>query len=154
MIDVVSFETVRGLDAERATIETYARRAYPDEACGVVMARPGLRLVLACANMEPETQRRVRYHMSGADLERIARLAHEGHHLDTIWHSHPDHPAAFSSVDVAAAMLDGEPLYPWTIYKVVAVEAGEPRDWDAVRWDATARAFVRIPAWTTTANAS
>lgn len=132
---------------ERQRLEALAVRAYPHEACGVVMERGDVRVLLNCVNVAPEEARGIRFQIGPGDLAQIATLTQAGYLLDTIWHSHPDHPPTFSAVDRAQAMAGDAPLFPWATHKIVAVTRDGVGAWSAVRWSDAARDFVEVPAW-------
>lgn len=132
---------------ERHRIEALAVRAYPEEACGVVMARASVRILRPCANVAPVAERRVRFRVGPADLAWIAELTDGGYLLDTLWHSHPDHPATFSATDMQEAMCGEAPCFPWAVHKIVSIVRGRVHAWSAVRWADDSRAFRELPAW-------
>lgn len=92
----------------RAELETAARAGYPHEVCGLLIgARDGddcrVDAMRAARNLNRE-RARDRYELDPADYlaaETDARAA--GREIVGVWHTHPDHPAAPSETDRAAA---------------------------------------------------
>lgn len=136
---------------ERDQLERLARRAYPHEACAVVLVRghgvSQSRLLMPCQNEAPVQARGCRYLLGGQDLARIGMHVAQGWAIDTIFHSHVNTEPAFSSVDRDMATADGVPLYPGVIYKILEVRQGEPRAWAAYRFDHATRDFAKVMAW-------
>jgi proteasome lid subunit RPN8/RPN11 len=106
-------------------LETAARAAYPDEACGFLFsdagtadaARREIRSVEPAAN-EVEGERRRRFVISPGELRAAEeRGARRGEIVSGFYHSHPDHPARPSEFDTAHA-------WPWYAYIVVSVDRG------------------------------
>ena len=66
--------------------------------------------------------------------------------LRSIYHSHPNGRAYFSSEDEARAMLWDEPLYPDAVYIVLGVDEKAVHGMSAHQWNEERRAFedVRI----------
>jgi proteasome lid subunit RPN8/RPN11 len=105
-------------------IRRQGERAYPAERCGVLVGTAGdvkevLRLV-------PATNRRTddprRYLIAPDDLRRIeADLRPLRQDVLGCYHSHPDHPAVPSALDV-------EQAWPWYSYLIVRVDDGQAVD--------------------------
>jgi proteasome lid subunit RPN8/RPN11 len=105
-------------------IRRQGERAYPAECCGVLVGTAGdvkevLRLV-------PATNRRTddphRYLIAPDDLRRIeADLRPLRQDVLGCYHSHPDHPAVPSALDV-------EQAWPWYSYLIVRVDDGQAVD--------------------------
>jgi proteasome lid subunit RPN8/RPN11 len=142
---------------ELEAIRAQALEEYPDESCGVIVARGNARRLLRCRNVQndlhardperhPRTARTA-YHIDPQDLLRIGRLESEGFGVAVIYHSHVDAGAYFSETDRRQALMDGEPTYPETTYLVTSVVAGRVEATTAFRWDDTRREFLPIASW-------
>jgi proteasome lid subunit RPN8/RPN11 len=89
-------------------IRTHGERTYPHECCGVLLghAHQGRNEVVdavEAGNTRTDSAHN-RYHIAPVELIRIQRQA-RGRGLDIVgfYHSHPDHPAMWSSTDFAEA---------------------------------------------------
>lgn len=78
----------------------HAKESYPNEACGMILARPGQKpRAAAISNVDPHPQ-------SGyvADPAQLARVlssgAAAGERIEAIYHSHPTSPAIPSERDI------------------------------------------------------
>jgi len=101
-------------------IRRAGERAYPSECCGVLAGHPGE--VKDVVKLVPVTNRRTddphRYLIAPDDLRRVeAGLRAAGLEVLGCYHSHPDHPAAPSAIDV-------EQAWPWYSYIIVRVDRG------------------------------
>ena len=86
----------------------HAEETYPRECCGALLGRitqEGWRVermqraVNACDDTSHD-----RYEIAAAELVKIAQLARErGLEIAGFYHSHPDHPARWSAIDLAEA---------------------------------------------------
>jgi proteasome lid subunit RPN8/RPN11 len=105
-------------------IRRHGEETYPHECCGVLLGRfedDGTRTVTSTARAgntrtdSPEN----RYHIDDRDLIRIMRESRE-HGVDIVgfYHSHPDHPARWSSTDLAEAHWLG------CSYVITSIEKG------------------------------
>ena len=126
-----------------------SRRAFPREACGLVVGRPAdpaSHRALALENLadrlhaqDPQTHPRdgrTAYVMDPLKVQRLADEAEaRGEALVAIFHSHPQHPAYFSRTDQAAASPWGSPTWPDAWQLVVSVFDGEVRDLKGFTWD-------------------
>jgi proteasome lid subunit RPN8/RPN11 len=117
---------VRPVTIGRSALETlrsHARRAYPDECCGFLVAPPdpgdprsarSVRSVIEASN-EYAGGRRRRFLVQPEELRAVERrLEGDGQVLAGFYHSHPDHPAEPSQ-------FDQEHAWPWYSYLVVNV---------------------------------
>ena len=92
----------------RADLERWVRAGYPDETCGLLVGleQAGLtrvRRAVQARNLVVE-RARDRYDLDPRDHLAADRAAREqGLAIVGIWHSHPDHTAAPSETDRAAA---------------------------------------------------
>jgi proteasome lid subunit RPN8/RPN11 len=117
-------------EAVRAAVRAWARAAYPEEGCGLLIGAAcvgGCRVVRATSarNMRAGV-RGDRYEIDPAD-HLAGWKAAEAEGLDVVgaWHSHPDHAAIPSATDLAEA-------HEGLSYLIVAVDeqgAGELRCW-------------------------
>jgi proteasome lid subunit RPN8/RPN11 len=92
---------------EYARIRAQAIAEYPGECCGVVMDKPGERLLLACRNIQDELHvkdperhprdSRTAYYIDPKDLIAMGRREAQGFRVLTIYHSHIDAGAYFSA---------------------------------------------------------
>lgn len=142
---------------ELQALRTQALEEYPEESCGVIVARGDERRLLRCRNVQndlhardpernPRTARTA-YHIDPQDLLRIGRLESEGFGVSVIYHSHVDAGAYFSETDRRQALMDGEPTYPGTTYLVTSVVAGRVEATTAFQWDETKREFLPVASW-------
>lgn len=131
----------------RAAMEEHARRTYPDECCGFLIAGPdpsepsGPRVILAVepAPNEFEGERRRRFLLRPEEL-RAAERRHEaaGRMVAGFYHSHPDHPARPSQ-------FDQEHAWPWYSYLVLAVTSRGVGETRAFELDADRQVFEEVP---------
>ncbi len=140
---------------ELAAITRQAVAEYPNECCGVIVARGSERHLIACRNVQdakhrqdpanfPRTARNA-YYMDPRDVLAFTRRETEGFRVAVIYHSHPNAGAYFSPTDVAQAAPGGEPLYPDATYVVVSVVGGDvPAAAAAYRWNTATRTFDRV----------
>jgi proteasome lid subunit RPN8/RPN11 len=107
--------------ADRA-VRRHGEETYPHECCGALVGRDGVvSAVVALPNTTEEGPRR-RFLVRAADYHLAERRATDlGGELLGFYHSHPDHPARPSRVDLDHA-------WPTFAYVVVAVAAGAAGD--------------------------
>ena len=114
----------------RHALEGWARKGYPQEACGMLIGRQtetevAISDVVRGRNLNTE-RAPDRFELDPQDLLRAEERALSlGLDVVGIWHTHPDHPARPSETDRAHAWE------AW-IYLIVPVrkdEVGEPRAW-------------------------
>jgi proteasome lid subunit RPN8/RPN11 len=91
-----------------AALRRHGEEGYPEESCGVLVGRfrDGGSVVVSairCDNARRDSPRN-RYAIDPQELVRIQREA-RGQELEIVgfYHSHPDHPAEWSSTDLAEA---------------------------------------------------
>jgi proteasome lid subunit RPN8/RPN11 len=107
-----------------AALRKHSEEAYPEECCGVLLGRfeaDGSKTVARaqrCANVHQDS-RRNRYRIDPVNVVRIWREACEkGEEVVGFYHSHPDHPAQWSTTDLAEAHWIG------CSYVITSVEQG------------------------------
>lgn len=102
----------------RAMVE-HSRRAYPNEACGIVSGL-GDTAIKFYATENAEESPYV-YSIAPEDIFRIKKeIAAGGHELIGIFHSHPDSEAYPSHIDIRQA------YYPEAVYLIASLAEAEP----------------------------
>jgi proteasome lid subunit RPN8/RPN11 len=104
------------------TLRRFARQAYPEECCGVLLGRAEANanrvlLVAPVANIA-DSGRDSRYQIAPEELIRLQRTAREqGLSIVGFYHSHPEHAAQWSQSDLEQAY--------WTScsYVIISVHA-------------------------------
>jgi proteasome lid subunit RPN8/RPN11 len=141
-------------------IFAHAEEAYPDEACGIVIGKPGdpnMNIVRRCANLANQYHQddpiryprdaKTAYIMDPKDLLRIQSEADaKGLEFVIIYHSHPEHDAYFSDTDRELALFDGEPVWPLLCYLVISVKHGKVSYFKVFRWDPAIKQFTEKPS--------
>lgn len=122
---------------QRERLATWARDAYPHEACGLMLGRRGedaLRVLEVRRARNIRTERaRDRYEIDPADyLAAEEAAAARGVEVVGVWHTHPDHPALPSETDRALA-------WEGWCYVIAAVGAGGVEDLRAWRLNGDGR---------------
>lgn len=136
----------------------HGERAYPEEACGFLVADGDGRIVEvvpianAAGRMKAERpdeftrDARNGYVMDPAEQYRAMRAAEDaGRTIHGIYHSHVDVGAYFSAEDKARAAPDGEPFFRDTVYVVADVQASGAKSAKAFVWDGATTDFVEHP---------
>ena len=89
-------------------LRAHGEQTYPHECCGVLLGRASegtnaVARIVQAGNTRTDSAHN-RYHISPVELIRIQRQARAAS-LDIVgfYHSHPDHPAQWSSTDIAEA---------------------------------------------------
>ena len=107
------------------SIRRHSEETYPHECCGVLLGRvedDGTRAVTSTAragNTRTDSLHN-RYNIDPKDLIRIQREGRErGEDIIGFYHSHPDHPAQWSTTDLAEAHWFG------CSYVITSVEKGK-----------------------------
>jgi proteasome lid subunit RPN8/RPN11 len=95
--------------SDYAALRKHGEETYPHECCGVLLGRfddSGAKIVsrtAPCSNTREDSPHN-RYHIDPKELIRIQRQGRErGEDIVGFYHSHPDHPAKWSSTDLAEA---------------------------------------------------
>jgi proteasome lid subunit RPN8/RPN11 len=106
------------------SLRQHGEETYPHECCGVLLGRMDgdarvVTSVARCGNTRSDSPQN-RYHIDPKELIRIQREGRErGEDIVGFYHSHPDHPAHWSSTDLAEAHWFG------CSYVITSVEKGE-----------------------------
>ncbi len=89
-------------------LRAHGEETYPHECCGVLLGKHDaegnrVRQIVRAGNTRTDSAHN-RYHIAPQELVKIQRRA-RGLGLDIVgfYHSHPDHPAQWSSTDIAEA---------------------------------------------------
>ena len=105
-------------------LRQHGEETYPDECCGVLLGKfndDGSKTVsrtARCGNTRDDSPQN-RYNIDPKELIRIQREGRErGEDIVGFYHSHPDHPAQWSSTDLAEAHWFG------CSYVITSVEKG------------------------------
>ena len=109
------------------SIRQHGEETYPHECCGVLLGRfddsgastKTVSRVVRCGNTRADSPHN-RYNIDPRELIRIQREGRErGEDIVGFYHSHPDHPAQWSSTDLAEAHWFG------CSYVITSVEKGK-----------------------------
>jgi proteasome lid subunit RPN8/RPN11 len=105
-------------------MKDHARRAYPEECCGVLLGKTSdlERFVLDVVEIDNSSpQQRTRRFIITPEDYRKAEVEAAGKGLDILgfYHSHPDHPARPSQFDLDHA-------FPSWSYLIIGVDKGKP----------------------------
>lgn len=107
-----------------AAVRLHGEETYPHECCGVLLGemKGDERVVISvvrCGNTRTDSPQN-RYHIDPRELVKIQREGRErGEDIVGFYHSHPDHPARWSSTDLAEAHWIG------CSYVITSVEKGK-----------------------------
>ena len=106
-------------------LRRHGEETYPHECCGVLLGRfedDGSKTVTRaarCGNTREDSPHN-RYHIDPKELIRIQREGRErGEDIVGFYHSHPDHPAQWSTTDLVEAHWIG------CSYMITSVEKGK-----------------------------
>ncbi len=122
---------------EYEALRAHGEETYPHECCGVLLGKhdpeAGNRVVqiVRAGNTRTDSAHN-RYHIAPQELVKIQRQA-RGLELDIVgfYHSHPDHPAQWSSTDIAEAHWMG------CSYIITAVAGGKAATTNSFRLTGT-----------------
>lgn len=117
----------------------HGERAYPDEACGIVIGPKSKRVALGVfpiKNIQNELhakdpqryprEAKTAYFMDPKEVKIVEHEAKiKNFEIKLFYHSHPDHGVYFSDEDRAMACPWGEPSYPEVGHIVISVEKGQ-----------------------------
>lgn len=105
-------------------LRQHGEATYPYECCGVLVGAFGeagdktVKAAVQCGNTRTDSPAN-RYHISPSELVRIQRDALlAGHDIVGFYHSHPDHPARWSTTDLVEAHWIG------CSYVITSIENG------------------------------
>jgi len=126
----------------RLQIEADARRAYPEECCGLLVGVDEadsrlVKRVVPMTNVAPLAERRRSFKLDPLAMMDVERsLDGSGLRVVGIYHSHPDHPARPSETDRQAA---------WTFYSYLIVSTLQSEVTDVQSWvlEESNRSFIR-----------
>ena len=111
--------------SEYATLRQHGEETYPHECCGVLLGHFGddgsktVSRAARCGNTREDSPHN-RYQIDPKELIRIQREGRErGEDIVGFYHSHPDHPARWSTTDLAEAHWIG------CSYLITSVEKGK-----------------------------
>ena len=111
-------------DAVYSQLRKHGEETYPHECCGVLLGKAldginEVEVAVRAGNTRTDSAHN-RYHIAPQELVSIQRQARE-QSLDIVgfYHSHPDHPARWSSTDLAEAHWFG------CSYVITSVEKGK-----------------------------
>jgi proteasome lid subunit RPN8/RPN11 len=102
----VSFLTMQR--AVYVSMRVHGEETYPNECCGALIGRPTaagwvVETAVRAGNMRTDSAHN-RYQIAPIELVKIEREARkQGLGIAGFYHSHPDHPAQWSSTDLAEA---------------------------------------------------
>ncbi len=106
------------------TVRLHGEETYPYECCGVLLGQMhgdvrDVTSVTRCGNTRTDSPEN-RYHIDPKELVRIQREGRgRGEDIIGFYHSHPDHPAQWSSTDLAEAHWFG------CSYMITSIEKGK-----------------------------
>ena len=107
------------------SLRQHGEETYPHECCGVLLGRfdndgsKTVSRIARCGNTRADSPHN-RYHIDPRELIRIQREGRErGEDIVGFYHSHPDHPAQWSTTDLAEAHWFG------CSYVITSVEKGK-----------------------------
>ncbi len=131
----------------------HARECYPEECCGLLLARGGTEpgRVVRCTNVQNQRLARGESELDAGrafwidplELMRALQSAEsQGETVHAIYHSHVDAEPYLSQTDLRGAIAaDGEPIWPGAAQLVVSVYDGVVRDAALYEWRSAARGF-------------
>ena len=113
--------------ADYEALRAHGEETYPYECCGVLLGKSEpvtgnlVRALVRAGNTETDSAHN-RYNIAPVELIRIQRQARaEGLDIVAFYHSHPDHPAQWSTTDFAEAHWLG------CSYVITSVEHGKAK---------------------------
>ena len=111
--------------SDHAALRHHGEETYPHECCGVLLGHfeddgaKAVKRIAPCGNTRLDSPHN-RYHIDPKELIRIQREGRDrGEDIVGFYHSHPDHPAKWSSTDLAEAHWFG------CSYLITSVENGK-----------------------------
>jgi len=127
-----------------AEICRHAEQAYPHECCGVLLGHfdgqvRRVTAVVSCRNTREDSPQN-RYHIDPRELIRVQREGRtRGMDIVGFYHSHPDHPSAWSPTDLTEAHWFG---CSYVITSVVQGKAGATSSFELAGSDEYDKTFV------------
>jgi len=122
--EMASYFMLRLTQADYLALRQHGEQTYPHECCGVLLGRfnddgsKTVTRVARCGNTRADSPHN-RYNIDPKELIRIQREGRErSEDIVGFYHSHPDHPAQWSSTDLAEAHWFG------CSYVITSVEKG------------------------------
>jgi proteasome lid subunit RPN8/RPN11 len=112
--------------ADYEALRAHGEETYPHECCGVLLGKSGkngnqIQSLVRAGNTRTDSAHN-RYNIAPVELIRIQRQAREqGLDIVGFYHSHPDHPAQWSTTDFAEAHWLG------CSYIITSVEQGKAK---------------------------
>ncbi len=93
--------------ADYETLRAHGEETYPDECCGIMLGHTGesnqVVELMRAGNTRTDSAHN-RYHIAPQELIKAQREGRKkGLDIVGFYHSHPDHPAQWSSTDIAEA---------------------------------------------------
>jgi len=132
-------------------IHEHALEEYPHECFGIVVAREKGQTVYRFENVQDKirgtdparyTDSRTGYFVDRKYFDEIISSIHQrGEVVIAFYHSHPDHEAYFSTTDVEAQTVFGDPEFPEAYHVVVSVMNGSIADVKCYRWEESRKRF-------------
>lgn len=133
----------------------YSIDKYPEECCGVITGKGDIQRVHFCKNIQNELHQQnpelyprdatTAYQIDRAQAEQIFASAKEKHEdIMAFFHSHIEHDAYFSDIDVAAQTVFGVPEFPNALHIVVSVKKKKINDMKCYKWDKESGDFITV----------
>jgi proteasome lid subunit RPN8/RPN11 len=132
----------------------HALDEYPHECFGIVVTDKKEQTVHAFENVQNKiratdparyTDSSTGYFIDRKKFDEILFSAGKrGEKIVAFYHSHPDHEAYFSTTDVEAQTVFGEPEFPDALHVVVSVMNGGIHDIRCYRWDVETKMFYDV----------
>ena len=129
---------------DHAEVRRHGEQTYPHECCGVLLGQidGDVRIVTStarCGNTRTDSPEN-RYNIDPKELVRIQREGRaRGEDIIGFYHSHPDHPAQWSSTDLAEAHWIG---CSYVITRVALGKADVTNSFELTGTDEANKAFV------------
>jgi proteasome lid subunit RPN8/RPN11 len=128
---------------------------YPQECCGMISGIGDTQQVHFCKNIQNQLHQEdpalnprdatTAYQIDRAEAEVIfAEAKEKKEEIIAFFHSHIEHDAYFSDIDVAAQTVFGEPEFPNALHVVVSVKKRKISDIKCYKWDKTSGDFVTV----------
>lgn len=132
----------------------HALDEYPHECFGIVVTDEKEQTIHTFENVQNKIRETdpARYNDSSTGYfvdrkkfdEIILSAKKRGEEIIAFYHSHPDHEAYFSTTDVEAQTVFGEPEFPDALHVVVSVMNGGIHDIKCFQWDGGIKMFLSV----------